>query len=53
MSARKNLQIKDLSDSKWDSITEVADEELRTVAGSLRRLSAVSTCHVSGGYDCD
>ena len=53
MSARNALEITDLTDAEWESAVEIADDELRGVAGSLRRVAAVSTCHQSGGYDCD
>ena len=53
MSARQELLITDLDDAAWESTVEVADNELRAVAGSLRMLGTVSTCHQSGGYDCD
>jgi hypothetical protein len=53
MSTRTNPQINDLTDAEWNAAVEVADDELRGVAGSLRMAAAVSTCHQCGGYDCD
>jgi hypothetical protein len=45
----KRLEIEDLKPG-----AELDDEQLQAVVGALMpRMAVASTCHISGGVDCD
>lgn len=44
----KRLEIEDLKPGQ-----ELDDEQLQSVVGALMRPAVASTCHISGGVDCD
>jgi hypothetical protein len=49
MDKRLEIQISDLKPG-----AELDDEQLRAVVGALMpRMAVASTCHISGGVDCD
>lgn len=48
MDKRLEIEIKDLKPG-----AELDDEQLRAVVGAQRPNQVASTCHISGGVDCD
>jgi hypothetical protein len=48
MDKRLEIEIADLTPG-----TELGDDQLRAVVGAQRPNQVASTCHISGGVDCD